>query len=58
MLYLLISVYRDSGKLQNQIDIDKEREHQLEASKEKDKMNDDQLLEWLEKQKKKEKGNK
>lgn len=52
MLYLITMVCKDNGKLQNQIDIDKEREKQRQAAKEKDNLSDEDLKKWLEQFKK------
>ena len=54
LLYLLSLAYKDAGAMNNQLEIEREKEKQLQESKEHNKKSDEELLEWLEKQKKKE----
>ena len=49
MLSLIVSICKDAGKLENDIDIEHERDKQREESKEHDKMTDEELLDWLRK---------
>ena len=53
MLYLIVSLCKDSGALNNQIEIDKERDKQLKESKDNNLKSDEELLEWLEKHREK-----
>jgi len=54
MLSCIIYLCKEAGELNKQIEIDKERDKQLKESKDNNLKSDEELLEWLEKQKKKE----
>lgn len=50
MLYLIVSICKDAGKMEQTIEHDKEREKQQHESKDHDNLSDDELLDWLHKQ--------
>jgi len=52
MFFSIISLCRESGKISNEIETLKEQIKQAEKSKEKENLTNEELLEWLEKQKK------
>lgn len=55
MLYLIVMLCKEAGKLENTAEIQKELDKQREKSKERDNLPDDALKEWLERYRKKEK---
>lgn len=52
MLYLIVMLCKDAGKLENTAEIQKELDKQKQKSKNRDNLTDDDLKKWLDQFKK------